>query len=86
MVVLLHHKYPMLKLKMQAKRDIPCERETESVSNRARGRPSKREMENESESETEREIESVWESLLARLRKSERVDSKIERMRGRLRK
>ena len=43
-------------------------------------------MENESESETEREIESVWESLLARLRKSERVDSKIERMRGRLRK
>ena len=43
-------------------------------------------MENESESETEREIESVWESLLARLRKSERVDSKIERMRGGLRK
>ena len=28
----------MLKLKMQAKRDIPCERETESVRNRARGR------------------------------------------------
>ena len=27
----------MLKLKMQAERDIPCERETESVSNRARG-------------------------------------------------
>ena len=36
------HKYPMLKLKMQAKRDIPCERETESVSNRAKGRPSNR--------------------------------------------
>ena len=32
----------MLKLKMQAERDIPCERETESVSNKARGRPSNR--------------------------------------------
>ena len=41
-------------------------------------------MENESESETEREIESVWESLLARLRKSERVDSKFVRMSGSL--
>ena len=70
----------MLKLKMQAERDIPCEREAESVSNRVRGRPSKREMENESESETEREIESVWESLIARLRKSERVESEIERV------
>ena len=51
----------MLKLKMQAERDIPWERETES----------ERETKNESESETEREIESVWESLIARLRKSE---------------
>ena len=32
----------MLKLKMQAERDIPCERETKSVSNRVRGRPSNR--------------------------------------------
>ena len=32
----------MLKLKMQAERDIPCERETESVSNNVRGRPSNR--------------------------------------------
>ena len=32
----------MLKLKMQAERDIPCKRETESVSNKARGRPSNR--------------------------------------------
>ena len=40
------HKYPMLKLKMQTERDIPCgsklkmqsERETDSVSNKARGR------------------------------------------------
>ena len=45
-----------------------------------RGRPSKREMENESKSETEREIESVWESLIARLRKSERVEREIERV------
>ena len=37
-------------------------------------------MENESESETEREIESVWESLIARLRKSERVEGEIERV------
>ena len=43
-------------------------------------------MENESESETEREIESVWESLISRLRKSERVMREIERVRGRLRK
>ena len=32
----------MLKLKMQAERDIPCERETESMSNRAKGRPGNR--------------------------------------------
>ena len=32
----------MLKLKIQAERDIPCEKEIESVSNKARGRPSKR--------------------------------------------
>ena len=44
------HKYQMLKLKMQIERDIPCDsklkmqskRETESVSNKARGRPSNR--------------------------------------------
>ena len=47
---------------------------------------SKRETKNESESETEREIENMWESLLARLRKSEWVDNKIERVRGWLRK
>ena len=52
----------MLKRKMQAERDIPCERETES------------------KNETEREIESVWESLIARLRKSERVEREIERV------
>ena len=28
------HKYPMLKLKMQAERDIPCEREIERVTER----------------------------------------------------
>ena len=60
----------MLKLKMQAERDIPCERETKQQSER----------ETESESETEREIESVWESLIARLRKSERVEGEIERV------
>ena len=37
-------------------------------------------MENESESETEREIESVWESLIARLSKLERVEREIERV------
>ena len=37
-------------------------------------------MENESESETEREIESMWESLIARLRESERVEREIERV------
>ena len=37
-------------------------------------------MENESESETEREIESVWESLTARLSKLERFEREIERV------
>ena len=37
-------------------------------------------MENESESKTKREIESMWESLMARLRKSERVEREIEKV------
>ena len=94
------HKYPMLKLKMQTERDIlvipnwrcrargrlrawAIEREGDRATERDRDQG---ETENESESETEREIESMWESLIARLRKSEWVDSKIERGRGRLRK
>ena len=90
MVVLLHHKYPQIPNAQtedaswarhtlwegDREREQQSERETES----------EREMENESESETEREIESVWESLISRLRKSERVKREIERVRGRLRK
>ena len=68
----------MLKLKMQAERYIPCERETKQQSERET--ESKRETENESESETEREIESMWESLIARSSKSERVEREIERV------
>ena len=90
----------MLKLKMQTKWDIlvipnwrckvrgrlrawAIEQEGDRATKRDRDRG---ETENESESETKREIESMWESLIARLRKSEWVDSKIERGRGRLRK
>ena len=68
----------MLKLKMQAERDIPCERETKQQSERET--KSERETENESESETEREIESMWESLIARSSKLERVEREIERV------
>ena len=77
------HKYPQIP-NAQTEQDIPCDSKLKMQ--RERETENERETKNESESETEREIESVWESLIARLRKSEWVDSKIERVRGRLRK
>ena len=74
------HKYPQIP-NAQTEQDIPCDSKLKMQ--RERETESERETKNESESETEREIESVWESLIARLRKSERVE--IERVRGRLR-
>ena len=69
------HKYPMLKLKMQAERDIPCERETHEQQCE-KETESETEMENEADREIERENESICVE----------DDSEIERQIARLRK
>ena len=72
------HKYPMLKLKMQAERDIPCERETKSMSNRARGRPRAWATEQEGDWATERDREGDWKGDWERVGE---FDSEIEKVR-----
>ena len=64
---------------MQAKRDIPCERETESVSNSARGRPRARGK------QRMRQIARLRGRMKVFVWNDSEIEKQIARLRGRMR-